>query len=150
MIDDLVKAQQILTQLRREELEQSHLQKMLWGFILVEKELSCYRDFDLPEKIRHLEKAERYMSELDEHVPRDPETGLRVHIKLEQEIIKGRKALLDFRGGADMDNVRQRNSEAVKGIERALKKLRKVDRDRFKKVEKYALEERDKLSEAGF
>lgn len=111
----------------------------------VEKTLSCYNHFDPTEKIEHIRKAQKYNTRVGNIVSRTSHASLRAQVSLEQQILEGRRAKLEFDRGRDVGKVTTRTLEAMKGIDTALLELQAVDPVTFKNVVKAALAWRDKF-----
>jgi len=131
-------------------LDSALLELIYWGLMVAEKELSCYKDFEVQEKIRHVEMAQRYGSEVAKLVSQSFDAGLRVQVTLEQYILMGRKAILQFRQGGDMDKARRLKLDAVNGIESALEELQVLDHARFEENVEAALDWQDKFNKNPF
>lgn len=118
----------------------SLLLRIHWGLMVAEKELSCCRSVQVTEQIKHVESAERYSIEAAKAASELPETGVLVQVTLEQYILQGRRAMLRFREGADMDEMDGLKKDAVRGIDRALEGLEgMMDRVRFDENVRLAL-----------
>ena len=92
--------------------------------MVIEKDLSLF-GFDIAEQLGHVEEAEKYSTEVIELVSHPPDVGRQIQTRLEKEILKGKKAILDFRNGIDVELVRRRKFEAECEIESALEGLKK-------------------------
>lgn len=113
---------------------------MYWGLMTVEKELSCYGGFETAEKMEHINKAQKYGIEVKNIVLQSSDASLDAQVSLEQHIIKGKKALLDFEVKKDVDKLKRLKSEAKAGIDASLGKLREVDRKSYDTVVKAVME----------
>lgn len=112
----------------------------------VEMDLSCFGGNEvLPQKIQHVKDADEYCVEVAQAVLRSGDTSAKVHVTLEQYIIKGRRALLEFRQGADMDDTRKSMKDIIKGTDEALKELESTDQVKFNENVKCALHWRDRF-----
>ena len=127
-------------------LDSYHLLKVNWGLMVAEKELSCYRHFDIQGKLSHIKEAERYCEAAAKAEKQSPNASVRVHVELEHYIIKGRRALLEFERGEDTDEVCKLKQNAVNGLNQALKKMEVIDQDKFKKVLSSAGAWRDRIT----
>lgn len=123
-----------------ETFDNSLLVSVYWGLMRVEMDLSLLGQKNLLEKIKHAGMAEKYRTDAAQAMSQSGHTGRQLHLTLYHYIIKGRKASLEFRKGADVDNVRKSVNDAIKGISGALKELEKIDQVRYKKNVKWARE----------
>lgn len=105
-----------------------------WGLMVTEKELSCYRGFDPAIRMKHIQEAERYCDKVSAIISQSSDATDTVHLRLEYYIIKGMKARLKFRQGADKDQTDREKTDAVDAINKALSELEVVDEVRFRKV----------------
>ena len=112
----------------------------------VEMDLSCFGGHEvLPQKIQHVKNAEEYCVEVTRAVLRSRDASAQVHVTLEQYILKGRRALLEFRQGADMDGIGRLMKDVIKGMDGALKELENINQVRFNENVKCALHWRDRF-----
>ncbi len=102
--------------------------------MVAEKELSCYKRFDVQEKLSHIKEAERYCEAAAKAEEQSPNASVRVHVKLEHYIIKGRRALLEFERGADTDKVCRLKQDAIKRLDQALEEMKVIDQLKFVQV----------------
>ena len=146
--ENLEAALQILSKAEDQwvDLDSSTRQRMYWGLMTVEKELSCYGAFETAEKIEHINKAQEYGIEVKEIALQSSDASLDAQVSLEQHIIKGRKALLGFKVNKDVDRMKRLKSEAKAGIDASLGKLQEVDPKSYDMVIKAANEWRQKFS----
>ena len=126
-------------------LDSSLRRSMYWGLMTVEKELSCCR-CEMAEKMAHIDKAQEYSIEVAKIVSQSSDASLDAQLSLEQHIIKGKKALLDFRMKKDVNQLKISKSEAKGGIEASLGKLREVDPKSYNNVVDAAMEWHEKFS----
>ena len=90
------------TELTRLGVDDSSLhQRILWGLIVTEKELSWCSRFDLATRLEHVKKAEQYCDRLFGMISQHPNFTNAVRLALESNIIKGMGARLKVRDGAD-------------------------------------------------
>lgn len=155
MKEDLESARQSLLQVRADMsqpaiLDSSLLLRVNWGLMIAGKELSCCTDLGGQEKIMHIKEAERYSVEVADAVSRSSNVGARVQVTLEQYIFRGMRALLEFQEGANMDNVGGLKKDAVKGINGALKELKKIDPVKFNENAELASYWREHFIKASF
>ena len=145
MKEDLEVALSILSdaEVRSIGLDSSLLQRIYWGLLLVEKDLSCQRGLDKTKKIEHVEKAQGYGIEVERIVLGSSNTSLRAQLSLEQQILKGRKATLSSDRVANSDALIREKSDAIDGIDKAMEDLRVVDPVSFKKASGAALKWRE-------
>ena len=141
-ITNLEAALQILL---KQEVKSKHLKSSLrrrvyWGLMAVEKELSCYKGFDTAEKMEHINEAQRYGIEVENIVSQSSDASLGAQLSLEQYIIYGKKALLEFKVTKDVDKLKSSKAEARSGIDTSLEKLYEVDRKSCDEVFKAAME----------
>ena len=119
-------------------LDSSLRLKVNWGLMVAEKELSCYKDFDIEKKLNHIKEAGRYCEAAAKAEEESPNASVRVHVKLEHYIIKGRRALLEFERGADTDKVCRLKRDVVMRINQALGEMEVIDPGKFNKVRRSA------------
>ena len=129
----LLKAEDEMT-----HLDSSLRRRLYWGLMTVEKELSCSPRYDLAEKRRHINQAQKYIIEVEKLVRQFSDASLNAHASLERHIILGKKALLD-------PDVKLK-SEAKAGIDASLGKLKEVDPKSYEKVVGAAMEWQKQLS----
>ena len=127
-------------------LDSSLRLRMYWGLMTVEKELSCYGKFEMAEKREHINKAQKYVIEVEKIALQSSDASLDAQVSLERHIIEGRKAMLDFEGGKNVDKLKRLKSEAKGGIEASLRKLQEVDPKSYDEVVKAAMEWHEKFS----
>lgn len=127
-------------------LDSSTRQRMYWGLMTVEKELSCDGGFGTAEKMEHINKAQKYWIEVKKIVLQSSDASLDAQVSLEQHIIEGKKALLDFKVKKDVDKLKRLKLEAKAGIDASLGKLQEVDPKSHDMVIKAAMEWRQKFS----
>lgn len=108
--------------------------------MVVEKELGCYKEFSIPKRIEHIQRAQQYVDEVNKLVGGlATDTGAQVQMRLEQCILRGKKASLDFQEGrVNKDTADKEKKEAVDGIDDALKELQLKDRNRYNANVKHA------------
>ena len=109
--------------------------KANWGLMVAEKELSCYKNFDIEEKLNHIKEAGRYCKAAAKAEERSPNASVRVHVKVEHYIIKGRRVLLEFERGADTDKVCRLKRDVVMRLDQALGEMEVIDPDKFNKLQ---------------
>lgn len=117
-----------------------------WGLMAVEKELSCCKGFEKTKKLEHIKEAQRYGIEAEKMLPRSSDASLCAQLSLEQHIIEGLKALLDFEIEKDVGKLKRSKMKAVKGIDASFKTLQEVDMRSYDEVSKVAMEQRKKFS----
>ena len=137
MKKDLDKARELLMQVLGQSatLDSRFLHRVYWGLMEAEKELSGHTPFNVEDKISHINKAERWASEL---ASKRLDTGPRLHVKLEQYIIQGRKASLELRREQGSVEASRSKSDAIEGIDRTLEELKEKDPTWYDKNKKYA------------
>ncbi len=121
-------------------LDSSLRLQIYWDLMVVEKELGSHKGFEDVEKIEHVKKALEYNVKAFETVSWSSDPGLQVQVRVEQYIIKVRKATLEIRQGE--------GEEAAKELIGALKELEIKYPDRYEKnIENanYHLKKFDKL-----
>lgn len=121
-----------------------------WGLMVVEKELSCWRHFDLPTRMGHINEAEAYCAKIMRTVSQCEDARDPVQVKIEYYILKGLKARLKFEQGADKDQFDIVKRDVVVGFDTALKQLKTMDEVRFKAVFKNNIEWRDHITKSPF
>ena len=146
--EDLEAALRILSnpEIELNNLDSSLRQRIYWGLMAVEKELSCYIRFPTSEKMTHISKARTYWIEVERIVSQSPNPSLEAQVTLERHIIQGRKAQLDFKMTKDVHKWKKLKSEAIAGIDASLGRLHEVDRKSYDKVSEAAKEWRIKFS----
>ena len=147
MKEDLEVAGEILqTALLSEDLVPPLLRRMFWGLMVVEKELSFCSEFEISEKIKHIEKAEGYNNKV---ASPSMTVGEQVHMELERYMIKGRTALLKLRQKpvSEASRLKQLTRNAIAGINTKLDEMRDKDPDRFNGNEKRAREWQNHLGQ---
>lgn len=148
MKDDFEEALRLFSQAEvgSTDLGSSLRLRIHWGLMAVEKELSCFRGFDKPKKLEHINKAQRHGIEAEKTVSRSSDASLSAQLSLEQYIIEGLKALLYSEIERDVDKSKKSKLKAMNGIDASLKKLREVDMESYNEVSKVAMEQRKKFS----
>ena len=115
--------------------------RKLYHLAVAERKLSLKQGLGTGKMMKHLDQAEAYM---DKAVGLDMLSGLvgaREQMTLERHIVRGLRAKLEFRmHGRNGENTRRLLSDALAGIEQALKDLEKVDVVKFEKNTKFARE----------
>ena len=127
-------------------LESSLRRRIYWGLMTGEKELSCYKGLDTVKKMGHINKAQRYCTEVEEIVSQSGDASLDAQVSLERHIIEGKKALLDFKQTGDVDKLKRSKSKAKDGIDASLGKLQVVDPRSYDEVSEAAKVWRKKFS----
>ena len=131
-------------------LDTSLHRRMYWGLMAVEMELSCHPRLSTDVKIAHINKAQQYVIALEKIVIQSSsDASIIAQVSLQQHIIGGRKAVLDFEVQKDVDQLTRLKSEAMCGIDVSLATLREVDLKIYGKVFKDTMEWRDKFDSYG-
>ena len=146
--EDLEAALQILSipEVNLKSLKSSLRRRVYWGLMTVKKELSCYKGFETVEKMVHINKAQRYCTEVENIVSQSYDASLDAQVSLERHIIEGKKALLDFKLVGDVDKLKRSKLEAKNGIDASLGKLQEVDPRSYDEVSEAAKVWRKKFS----
>ena len=147
-ITNLEAALQILSkrEVESKDLRSSLRRLIYWGLMAVEKELGCYKGLETAEKMEHINKAQRYCIEVEKIVSQSSDASFEAQVSLERYILKGRKAVLDFRVIEDVDKLKRLKSEAKSGIDASLRKLHEVDPKSYDEVSEAAMWWRENFS----
>ena len=119
-------------------------QRIDWGLMVVEKELSHCRD-TLTERMGHINEAERYCERYREGL-RDYNIPDEIHSRVEYHIIKGMKARLRFKQGEDKDETDREKEDAIEGIDGALNELKAEHWGRWRRIHENVKGWRDRLA----
>ena len=120
--------------------------RIQYGLMVTQKELSSYKLFDLPTRIEHIRGAKRACDEASRHMSQHFDATNVVHLKLEYYVIKGMKARLEFRQGADKDQIDRKKKTIVDEINKWLKEFERLDEARFKDVGPNIVGWRDRIA----
>lgn len=120
--------------------------KILYGLTRTENTLGGWRSLGVAERLEHVKEAETYSITLAEVASRSQKIGDPIQVRLEQNIIRGNRALLESRSGADREDTRRSASEAVEGIDTALWELNRIDPTRHEKILDYASKWRKRIT----
>ena len=150
MKEDLERAIDDLQEIRPSILAAGpDLQRLLWGLMVAEKELSCYSGFDNSEKIRHIRRAQKHNKNLANQA-QSLAAERRIYLSLELGIIQGREACLGLRDQLSADatsKARTSKDDAVKGIDDGLQELQQEDPELFNKVADVIRDWRSRIAE---
>jgi len=129
-------------------LDSSLRQRVYWDLMVVEKELASYKGFENVVKIEHVKKALEYKIKVSEIVSSSSDTGLQVQVRVEQSIIKVRKATLEIRQGVGRNTVNEEGEDARIELTGALKELEIKYPDKYEEnieIDNYHQTKFDKL-----
>lgn len=139
-------------QARKELLESSSLEnaaafvRVYYGLMNVEMDMSYNRELSLEERGSHLQKAEDFGSEALAFARKSPNAGDVAQVKLEQAVVKGRRAEFEVKRGVSSQEIRRMKNDALRDISGALRELQESNRSNFNENLIWAEQWRDRLT----
>ena len=115
-------------------LEDTLRQRIYWDLMIVEKELGCHKGSTVPSRLKHVDKAEEYVDELAQIALHPNNVGVQLQVNLERSILKGIKASLELRQGADEHESSRKLEDALKDLHETITELETGHPERYRDI----------------
>ena len=112
----------------------------------VEMDMSYNRELSLEERGSHLHKAEDFGGEALAFARRSPNAGDVAQVKLQQAVVKGRRAEFEVKRGVSPQEIRRLKDEALRDISGALRELQESNRSNFNENQVWAKQWSNRLT----